>query len=50
MFYFDKGFYMGMILGKQNGQTGKSLENPLKLLKKFRVGGGGGSKNLGTVE
>ena len=44
MFYFDKSFYMGM-KGKQNGRPGKSLGNPLKLLKKIRVGG----KNLGTV-
>ena len=32
-------------MAKQYGGTGKSLENPLKMLKKFRVGG----KKLGPV-
>ena len=35
---------MGKI-GKQDGRPGKSLDNPLNMLKIFRVGG----KKLGTV-
>ena len=27
-------------MGKQDGRPGKSLRNPLNMLKKFRVGGG----------
>ena len=32
-------------MGKQDGGPGKSLGNPLNMLKNFRVGG----KKLGTV-
>ena len=32
---------MGQI-GKQDSRPGKSLGNPLNMLKNFRVGGGGG--------
>ena len=28
-------------MGKQDGRPGKSLGNPLNILKNFRVGGGG---------
>ena len=37
-FYFVKSFYMEK-MEKKFGWTGKSLENLLKMLKKFRVGG-----------
>ena len=29
-------------MGTQDGRPGKSLGNPLNMLKNFRVGGGGG--------
>ena len=29
-------------MGKKDGRPGKSLENPLNMLKNFRVEGGGG--------
>ena len=42
-FYFVKSFYMGK-MGKHDGRPGKSIGNPLNMLKNLRGGGGGGHK------
>ena len=34
-------------MGKQDGRPGKSLGNPLNMLKNLRVGGGGGGGGEG---
>ena len=52
IFLFFKSFYMGK-KGKQDGRPGKSLGNPLNMLKKLYGqggGGGGGGARSGNLK